>query len=470
MSSATNYLPSPPPPPSPHVALLPSGGMGHLIPILRLAAMLASRNCRVTLITPQSLVSTAESTHISAFLTAHPTINTLEFQIIPYTPLDPATADPFFVQYQSVTRSLHLLSPLLSSTSPPLSAIISDIVTCAGVCQVADDLGLPHYIYSVTSARFNSFVSHVPSLIAPPPVTSIPTTQTQTHIQIPGLAPFDISTIPPSFFIPNHLFTNTVVASSLALSKAKGILVNTLCAFEPETIEAISNGKVKSDLPPFIPIGPLEPHGLELGDSLAVSWLDQQPLRSVVFVSFGNRTALSREQITELGNGLEGSGHRFLWVLKSTIVDKEDTQKVEELVGDSFIQRNKDKGMVVKGWVDQEKILSHPAIGGFVSHCGWNSVMEAVARGIPMVAWPQIGDQKVNAGIVKAAGVGVWDKQWGWLGEKVVKGEEIAEKVMTVMTDEKLRENARKLGEEAKAAIKVGGSSNNALNKIILNL
>ncbi|XP_076942822.1 UDP-glycosyltransferase 13-like [Bidens hawaiensis] len=473
MSTTTNYiLPlSSPPPLSPHVALLPSAGMGHLTPILLLAAMLASHNCHVTLITAQPPLSTAKSTHISTFLISHPTINTLNFHIIPYTPPDPTTTDPFFVQYEAMNRSVHLLSPLLSSTSPPLSTIISDIGACAGACHVADDLGLPHYILSTTSARFTSFVSHLPSLIQPHTTSiNIAETRDQNQILIPGLAPFETSTIPPPFLIPNHIFTNTVVSSSLALRKAKGILINTFHAFEHETLEAVNGGKLNPDLPPFLPIGPLEPHGLEVADSRPLLWLDQQPPKSVVFVSFGNRTALLKEQITELGKGLEGSGYKFLWVLKSKIVDKEDIGEVEELVGDSFIQRTKDRGVVVKGWVDQEKILTHPSIGCFISHCGWNSVVEAVARGVPMLAWPQIGDQKVNAGVVETVGIGVWDKGWGWLGEKVVKGEEIAEKVTTVMTDSKLRENARKLREEAKGAVKVGGSCDKVLREIISNL
>ncbi|PWA41126.1 UDP-glycosyltransferase 13 [Artemisia annua] len=142
-----------------------------------------------------------------------------------------------------------------------------------------------------------------------------------------------------------------------------------------------------------------------------------------------------RDQITELGKGSEESGLKFLWVLKAKIVDKDDSQGLDEI-----------------------EILSHPAVGGFVSHCGWNSVMEAAARGMPMLEWPQLGDQKVNAGVVEAAGLGVWEKSWGWLGERLVKGEEIAKMVKKVMCDDSLRENATIIGEEGLNATKAGGS------------
>lgn len=313
-------------------------------------------------------------------------------------------------------------------------------------------------------------MAYLPSLIAPEAGAGSSITMADTAVRIPGLPPFDVSILPPPFLEPNHMFTKSVILNSRAMRKAKGILSNTFHAFEPETIAAVNGGKVIPDFPPFLPIGPLEPHKLELGDRKPFQWLDQQPPESVVYLCFGNRTAMPRDQITELRNGLEESGQNFLWVLKSRIVDKEDTEDLEELLGNSFMERTKSKGMVVKGWVDQEEIISHPAIGCFVSHCGWNSVMEAAARGIPVVAWPQLGDQKVNAGVVETAGLGIWEKGWGWLGEKLVKGEEIAEKVKMAMGDEKLREKARKIGEEAKNAIKAGGRSDKVLMEIIHDL
>nr|GEY49000.1 UDP-glycosyltransferase 13-like [Tanacetum cinerariifolium] len=299
---------------------------------------------------------------------------------------------------------------------------------------------------------------------------SLKESSTETIVRVPGLAPFDISTLPHAFFIPNQLFTKTLVSNARALSKAKGIFVNTFHKFEPETITSVNDGKVIPNFPPLLPIGPLEPHKLEIGDHQPLPWLDQQPPKSVVYVSFGSRTAMSRDQIRELGKGLDESGLKFLWVLKAKIVDKDDGEGLEEIVGDSFIERTKHKGLVIKGWVSQEEILSHSAIGGFISHCGWNSVMEAAARGIPLLAWPLLGDQKVSAEVVEAAGLGVWDKSWGWLGDRLVKGEEIAKMVKTVMCDENLRENARKIGEEGMNATKVGGSSYKVLTEIIQNL
>ncbi|PKU75035.1 UDP-glycosyltransferase 88A1 [Dendrobium catenatum] len=187
-------------------------------------------------------------------------------------------------------------------------------------------------------------------------------------------------------------------------------------------------------------------------------WLDEQPERSVMYVSFGSRTALPTEQIRELGAGLEMSGCRFLWVVKSTKVDREETGEIEELVGKGYLGRMEGRGLVVREWVEQVVVLSHRAVAGFLSHCGWNSVMEAVATGVTVLAWPRTADQRVNAAVVARRGVGVWPEHWVWEAEEgVVAAEEIGNKVREVMRNQRMMETAAKL--VAEAAVEEDGSS-----------
>ncbi|KAH7846185.1 hypothetical protein Vadar_010895 [Vaccinium darrowii] len=450
----------------PHIALLPCAGMGHLIPFLRLTALLASRGgCTVTLVTPNPTVSAAESTHFSTFFSTHPHINRLQFQIPTNSLTEPINkTDPFFIRWSQISQSIHLLSPLLSSLSPPLSAIFSDFTASMSLSQVADRLSVPYYVVFTSSARFLSLAATLPSLDLG---------GTNDYVEIPDLPPLAKSSLPPPFFDPNHFFTSFLLSNIQSFSRAKGMFLNTFEKFESETITALNNGRVLSlKLPPVIPVGPLEPFNVENGEksetgSDYVLWLDGQSDGSVVYVSFGSRTAMSKEQIREIGDGLERSGCAFFWVLKGSKVDKEDTVGIEELLGEGFIERTKNRGVAVKGWVEQEEILSHPAIGGFVSHCGWNSVMETARHGVPVLAWPLHGDQKVNAEVVVTAGLGMWVREWGWGGERLVRGEEIGEKIREMMSDEKLRRRGKEIGDEARKAWEGSGCSQKALTEVI---
>ncbi|XP_030445202.1 UDP-glycosyltransferase 708G1-like [Syzygium oleosum] len=456
-------------PQPPHIAVLPSAGMGHLMPFLRLAAMLAKQESIVTVITARPTVSIAESDHISSFLRPNPKINHLELQLTPSSrQADSGPVDPFFVQMHLINQSIHLLPPLLSSSSPPFSAIIVDFLLVAKVAPIAKTLDLPIYILSTSSVTFLSLMAYLPMLASNP----VEFNTTSTEIKIPGLPPMAMSSIPPVFHDSSHLLTSIITTNSPALSEAKGILMNTFEWFEASTLAALNKDRVIKSLPPILPIGPLEPYHFprdDDGDQYR-SWLENQPAESVVYISFGSRTAMSRDQIRELEKGLEKTEWRFFWVLKTSKVDKDDQEDAEHVLNESFLEKTKNKGLVIKGWVDQQEILRHPAIGGFLSHCGWNSVMEAALRGVPMLAWPQHGDQRLNTQVVEDAGLGLWERNWDWGPNGIVKGEEIEQKIVELMTDEKLRERAKKAREEARKAVGRGGSSDKVIREVVQSL
>ncbi|WVZ81530.1 hypothetical protein U9M48_028896 [Paspalum notatum var. saurae] len=242
---------------------------------------------------------------------------------------------------------------------------------------------------------------------------------------------------------------------------------------EPEAVEALRGGSVVAGLPPVFAVGPLTPVNLreeaakeEVNNYRA--WLDAQPARSVVYVSFGSRKALARDQITELAAGLEACGHRFLWVVKGAVVDRDDAGELSELLGEGFLRRVQGRGMVTKSWVEQEEVLRHPAVALFVSHCGWNSVTEAAASGVPVLAWPRFADQRVNARVVARAGLGVWVERWSWEGEEAVVGaEEFAEKVKAAVEDEEVAQRAASVGEAAARAVARGGTSHRSLAEFV---
>ncbi|KAL8156063.1 hypothetical protein AgCh_001222 [Apium graveolens] len=171
-------------------------------------------------------------------------------------------------------------------------------------------------------------------------------------------------------------------------------------------------------------------------NSKVFEWLDKKDKASTVFVSFGSECFLSKEEIEVIACGLERSCVNFLWVVRSPIGEK--------CVGESFkelCERIGKKGLILETWAPQAGILTHPSIGGFVSHCGWGSVMEAVTFGIPIIAIPMQYDQPLNARVVQEVGVGEEVKRGG--NGRLEMGE-IAKVVKKVVVDKDGDEVRRK--------------------------
>lgn len=157
-----------------------------------------------------------------------------------------------------------------------------------------------------------------------------------------------------------------------------------------------------------VSVGPLirdSSHDDESSD--ITEWLDEKNPCSTVFVSFGSEYFLSKDEITEIAYGLELSGVNFLWVLRFP-KGEEITSAVEEAIfPEDFLEKVRERGRIVKGWAPQAQILGHPSVGGFVSHCGWSSVMESINCGVPIIAMPMQLDQPLNARLMVEIGVGV---------------------------------------------------------------
>ncbi|KAI7725079.1 hypothetical protein M8C21_014222 [Ambrosia artemisiifolia] len=156
----------------------------------------------------------------------------------------------------------------------------------------------------------------------------------------------------------------------------------------------------------IVPVGPLvvDPF-VDMKQNSVIEWLDRKAVRSTVFVSFGSEYFLSSDDLEEIAHGLEMSNMNFIWVLRFPKGQKDI--KICEALPLGFLERVKDRGLFVEGWAPQTKILGHKSVGGFVSHCGWSSVMEAMKFGVPIIAMPMQFDQPVNARLVVEVGVGM---------------------------------------------------------------
>ena len=189
-----------------------------------------------------------------------------------------------------------------------------------------------------------------------------------------------------------------------------------------------------------------------------IKWLDEQAESGgVIYVSFGTQSHFSDYQMDEIAFGLEMAGHPFIWVVRSS----------EWAPPNGWNERVGRRGLVVQEWVDQRNILAHFATGGFLSHCGWNSVLESLSMGVPLLTWPALSfsDQPLNAKFVALElGAGLMIPQRGVGGEKIVTvgRDVICDGVKELMGGEdggKARERAQALGRLARHAMEKGGSS-----------
>ncbi|KAB2010870.1 hypothetical protein ES319_D10G274300v1 [Gossypium barbadense] len=195
-------------------------------------------------------------------------------------------------------------------------------------------------------------------------------------------------------------------------------------------------------------------------DKSCIFWLNKQPNRSVIYVSFGSITSMSREQLVELWYGLLNSTTKFLLVVRPNSVIGKDGEGEDVVM--ELMEKSKDRGYIVN-WAPQEAVLNHPAIGGFFTHNGWNSTLESVVAGVPMICWPQFADQHVNSRVVSV----VWKIG---LDMKDVCDRKIVEKMVNdVMVDRK-EEFAKSASEMAKVtnqSVNVGGSSYSNLDCLV---
>ncbi|RWW45858.1 hypothetical protein BHE74_00048264, partial [Ensete ventricosum] len=183
-------------------------------------------------------------------------------------------------------------------------------------------------------------------------------------------------------------------------SKANGFVINSFRELEAAYIDGYQKALGKK----VWAIGPVCLSNKEAGDKVTRgnkmnvdenhirNWLDAKEAGSVVYVSFGSLVSHSASHLIEIGLGLEASKRPFIWVVK----EKELSPEVASWLSEGFEERTSSRGLILRGWAPQMLILSHPSLGGFMTHCGWNSTLEAVSVGVPMITWPHFFDQFLN--------------------------------------------------------------------------
>ncbi|CAH8261355.1 unnamed protein product [Arabidopsis lyrata] len=366
--------------------------------------------------------------------------------------------------------------------SPRLAGLVVDMF-CTSVIDVANEFSVPCYLFYTSNVGVLALGLHIQMLYDKKEYNATETDfeDSEVVLDVPSLTcPYPVKCLP--YGLATKEWLPMFVHQARRFREMKGILVNTFADLEPYALESLHSS---GDTPRAYPVGPLlhlENHvdgskdekGLEI-----LRWLDDQPPKSVVFLCFGSVGGFREEQAREIAIALERSGHRFLWSLRraSQDLDKElpgEFTNLEEILPEGFFDRTKDKGKVI-GWAPQMAVLAKPAVGGFVTHGGWNSILESLWFGVPIAPWPLYAEQKFNAFMMaEELGLAVKIRKC-WRGDQLVgaasvtvMAEEIERGIRCLMEqDSDVRKRVKKMSEKCHVALKDGGSSQSALKIFI---
>ncbi|THF99948.1 hypothetical protein TEA_002188 [Camellia sinensis var. sinensis] len=286
---------------------------------------------------------------------------------------------------------------------------------------------------------------------------------------IPGMRNIRLKDM-PSFIRttdPNDILFNYLSEEVQNCLKASAIIFNTFDTLEHQVLQAIA-----SKFHNIYTIGPLSllskqvidgefkslNSSLWKEDTKCLQWLDTKEPNSVVYVNYGSITVMTDQHLKEFAWGLANSKHPFLWIVRPDIVMGDSA-----ILPEHFVEETKDRGLLVS-WCPQEQVLSHPSIGVFLTHCGWNSTLESICVGVPIICWPFFAEQQTNCRYACT--------EWG-IGMEVnhdVKRNEIVALINEMLEGDKgkqMRKKALKLKKEAEEATDVGGLSYNNFDRLI---
>ncbi|PIN22172.1 UDP-glucuronosyl and UDP-glucosyl transferase [Handroanthus impetiginosus] len=454
---------------SANLVFIPFPIASHLATAVQAAKLLTDRDERlsITVIVMEPPMDTKTTSHIEN--TKNSRINFVELPFDESNSLEAMKSRGAFLFWVIDSRKGAVRDTVArimdGSKSTRIAGLVVDMF-CTAMIDVAKELGVPSYVYFTCSAMNLRLMLHLQTL-----------KDDLNH----GLAEYedsDFETTVPGYInpVPARVWPRPVFEKDIdflgrmrKFRETNGIMVNTFLEFEHEVIKSICDGE---KIPPVYPIGPILQDGQQLSDQNEkrnqdiVEWLNDQPDSSVVFLCFGTRGYFSENQVKEIAVGLERSGKRFLWSLRKPPPNEKleyagEYENPGEVLPEGFLERTVGFGKVI-GWAPQMVVLAHRAVGGFVSHCGWNSILESIWYGVPIATWPLVAEQQTNAfELVKEFGVAIEIKMdYKRDSNVIVSAEMIGNAIEQLMDPENgIRGKVSALKEDSRRAVMERGSS-----------
>ncbi|KAK7390444.1 hypothetical protein VNO78_25749 [Psophocarpus tetragonolobus] len=400
---------------APHILVLPLPAEGHIKPMFNLSKLLSHRGHKVTFInTHHNHNCFLQFTDIASFQTQFPNLHfaSITDGLPQNHPRNGALMNYYPMLISLGPRSLlakefrELFLRLVEKNEQwqPPSCIIADGLMSTIVMGIAQEFGVPWIPFRTYSATCTWVTIHMSKLFQEG--TLLQNNQENmknSSTNIPGLGNLlrncDLPSNSTILMANESINRDFYIQETLAMIQASGLILNTF-----EELEFSIITKLAAIFPKVYSIGPLhtlyntifttnsssthKDGSLRREDKSSITWLDHQKEKSVLYVSFGTVVKLSLEQLLEFWHGLVNSLKPFLWVIQNDLIPK--NLPIELEIG------TKERGFMID-WVPQEEVLAHPAVGGFLTHSGWNSTLECIIEGKPMLCWPSIADQPVNS-------------------------------------------------------------------------
>ncbi|KAI3922436.1 hypothetical protein MKX01_006125 [Papaver californicum] len=453
-----------------HIFFFPFIAYGHMIPTIDIAKLFAARGIKTTVIlTPLNAAVFSKSIDRERSLGLDIHIQVLQFPAVEaglpegFESVDDMTSPDMVPNlFLAIKMLQEPMEQLIEEHKPDF--IFADVLLPFAT-EAASKYGVPRFVFHGTNF-FSRCVEE--SLICHRPYEGI--TSDREAFVVPSL--------------PDKIeMTRLQEQVREAEQKSYGILVNSFYELEPAYAmhyEKVTGKRVWS-------IGPVSLRNRDSVDKVQrgkktaidkhfiLNWLDSKEPQSVLYICFGSMSRFSKAQLLELATGLEDSGTSFIWVVRA--IKKEEEESSLPI---GFGDRMEGKGLIIREWAPQMLILDHPAVGGFMTHCGWNSILEGLSAGVPMVTWPLFAEQFHNENFITQVlkiGIRVGFEKWhSWMeAEDVeVRKEKIANVVSRLMGDgeegKNMRLRSKELGDKAKEAVEEGGHLMKHLTALIQEL
>ncbi|KAK9941777.1 hypothetical protein M0R45_007471 [Rubus argutus] len=448
-----------------HCLVLPYPSQGHINPLLQFSKLLDHKQVKVTLVTTRFIYNTM---YRGSSCTALDTIS-VETISDGYDEGGRAQAESIQVYLESFwkvgSQTLAELLEKLSGSGCPVDCLVYDAFM-PWPLDVARKFGIVGAVFFTQSCAVDNIYYHVNKGLLKLPLTD-------SEILLPGMPPLEPLDL-PSFvydFGSYPAVFEVVIGQFSNVDKADWVLCNTFYELEEQVVDWMPKFWPLRTIGPTVPSNYLDKrladdkdYGVNLfksNNDACMQWLNEHLKNSVAYISFGSAARLGFEQMEELAWGLRRSKSKFLWVVRESEAAK---------VPKGFIEETVEKGLVVS-WCSQLEVLAHEAVGCFITHCGWNSTLEALSLGVPLVAMPQWTDQSTNAKYIRDVwkiGVKAQPDEKG-----IVRQQEVEHCISEIMEGERgkeIQKNAMKWKELARNAVDEGGSSDKNIDEFIAKL